>query len=122
MNKNKIAKYLRCTVRTILLVVSIFWFIFALFSGAEEYGGGLKGVLMNSPNALPWLLLFLLIYIAWKKELIGGSLITLMGFLTIFFFKTYEHLLIFMLLSLPLILLGGSLIVSYYLDKNKKNK
>ena len=122
MNKNKIAKYLRYTARTILLILSSFWFVFALFSGAEEYGGGLKGVLMNSPNALPWLLLLLLVYIAWKKELIGGSLITLIGFLSIAFFKTYEHLIVFMLVSLPLILLGGSLVVSYYLDKNNKNE
>jgi len=122
MNKNKLAKYLRSTARTVLLFVSVFWFIFALSSGAEEYGGGLKGVLMNSPNALPWLLLFLLIYIAHKRELIGGSLIVLIGFLTIFFFKTYQHLIVFILISLPLILLGGSLIISYYLDKNIKNK
>ena len=122
MNKNKIAKYLRYTARTILLIVSSFWFVFALFSGAEEYGGGLKGVLMNSPNALPWLLLFLLIYVAWKKELIGGSLIVLAGFLTIFFFKTYKYLIVFLLISLPLILLGGSLMISYYLDKKRKSE
>ena len=122
MNKNKLSKYLRYTARIVLLTVSSFWFVFALFSGAEEYGSGLKGVLMNSPNALPWLLLLLLVYIAWKKELIGGSLITLIGFLSIAFFKTYEHLIVFMLVSLPLILLGGSLVVSYYLDKNNKNE
>ena len=122
MSKTKIAKYLRCTARTILLVVSIFWFVFALLSGAEEYGGGLKGILINSPNVLPWLLLFLLVYISWKKELIGGSLITLMGFLTIAFFKTYRYFIIFMLVSLPLIVLGGFLIISYYLDKNRKNE
>ena len=122
MDKNKLARYLRYTARTILLTVSSFWFIFALSSGAEEYGGGLKGVLMNSPNALPWLLLFLLIYVAWKKELIGGFLITLLGLLSIAFFKTYEHFIVFMLVSLPLILLGGSLMVSYYLDKNRKNE
>ena len=122
MNKTKVAKYLRCTARTILLIVSIFWFVFALLSGAEEYGRGLEGVLMNSPNALPWLLLFLLVYISWKKELIGGSLIMLIGFLTIAFFKTHQHLIIFMLVSLPLIVLGVALMISYYLDKNKKNE
>ena len=122
MDKNKLARYLRYTARTILLTVSSFWFIFALSSGAEEYGGGLKGVLMNSPNALPWLLLFLLIYVAWKKELIGGSLIVLAGFLTIFFFKTYKYLIVFLLISLPLILLGGSLMISYYLDKKRKSE
>ena len=122
MNKNKLAKYLRYIARTILLIVSIFWFIFALLSGAEEYGGGLRGIIMNSPNALPWLLLFLLVRIAWKEELIGGSLISLMGFITIAFFKTYKHTEVFMLISLPLIILGSFLIASYYLDKNKKDE
>ena len=122
MNKNKLAKYLRYIARTILLIVSIFWFVFALLAGAEEYGGGLKGIIMNSPNALPWLLLFLLVRIAWKKELVGGLLISLMGFSTIVFFKTYEHIEVFMLISLPLIILGGFLITSYYLDKSKKGE
>ena len=122
MNKNKLAKYLRYIARTILLIVSIFWFVFALLSGAEEYGGGLKGIIMNSPNALPWLLLFLLVRIAWKKELVGGLLISLMGFSTIVFFKTYEHIEVFMLISLPLIVLGGFLIASHCLDKDKKDE
>ena len=122
MNKNKLAKYLRYIARTILLIVSIFWFVFALLSGAEEYGGGLKGIITNSPNALPWLLLFLLVRIAWTKELIGGSLISLMGFSTIVFFKTYEHIEVFMLISLPLIVLGGFLMISHCLDKDKKDE
>ena len=122
MNKNKLAKYLRSTARTILLIVSIFWFIFALLSGAEEYGGGLKGIIANSPNVLPWLLLFVLLRISWKKELIGGFLIVLMGLATINFFKTYQHIETFMLISLPLIILGGFLITSFYLDKNKENE
>ena len=77
---------------------------------------------MNSPNALPWLLLFLLVRIAWKKELVGGLLISLMGFSTIVFFKTYEHIEVFMLISLPLIVLGGFLIASHCLDKDKKDE
>jgi len=122
MNKNKLAKYLRYTARTILLIISIFWFVFALLSGAEEYGGGLKGIITNSSNSLPWLLLFLLVRVAWKKELIGGSLISLIGLVTIVFFKTYQHIEIFLLISLPLIVLGCFLMASYYLDKNKKNE
>ena len=75
----KLAKYLRCFTRTILLIISVFWFVFALLSGSADYGGGLKGILMNSPNALPWLLLLFLVYIAFKWELVAGVLIGLMG-------------------------------------------
>ena len=65
-NTIRFAKYLRYTARIILLIISSFWFVFALFSGSEMYGVGLKGVLMNSPNALPWLLLLVFNYIAYK--------------------------------------------------------
>ena len=122
MDRNKLAQRLRYIARIILLIILAFWFIFALLSGAEEYGGGLKGIITNSPNAIPWLLLFLLVRIAWKKELIGGSLISLMGVLTITFFKTYNHIEVFLLISLPLIVLGGFLVASYYLDKNKQDE
>ena len=122
MNKVKTIKYLRFITRTILLVVSIFWFVFALLSGSCEYGGSPKGIIMNSPNALPWLFLFLLVYISWKEELIGGSLILLMGLMTIMFFKTYQQLIVFLLVSLPLILLGGFLIICYYLDEKNNLK
>jgi len=118
--KLKIAKILRWIARIILLLVSLFWFVFALLSGAEELGGGLKGIIMNSPNALPWLLLFVFVYVVWKWELIGGILITIFGILTILAFDTFEHLINFSLISLPLILLGIFLILSWYLTKNNK--
>ena len=122
MNKYKLAKYLRYTARSVLLIVSVFWFVFALLSGADNYGEGLIGVLRNSPNALPWLLLSLLVYISWKKELIGGSLISLSGLVTIVFFKTYQYIELFLLISFPLIILGVFLIISHYLSKNNKNE
>ena len=115
----KLAKYLRYTARTILLIVSSFWFVFALLSGSEKYGGGLKGILMNSPNALPWLLLFAFVYVAWRWELIGGILIALMGLYTAFFFDVLESPIVLLLISVPLMALGGALIASWHLAKKK---
>jgi len=74
-NQIKIAKWLRYVARTVLVLVAGFWSVFALLSGAEEYGGGIKGVVMNSPNAIPWLLLFVFVWIVWKRELVGEILI-----------------------------------------------
>jgi hypothetical protein len=116
----KTAKYLRYTARTVLLIVASFWFVFALLSGSEEYGGGLKGILMNSPNALPWLLLFAFVYVAWRWELIGGILVALMGLYTAFFFDALESPIVFLLISVPLMLLGGLFIASWHLTKNIK--
>lgn len=120
MEKEKIiktAKYLRYIARTALLMFSIFWFSFALLSGAEGYGGGLKGILMNSPNALPWLMLFVLVYIVWKWELFGGIFIGVMGLMTILQFDTFESPIAFLAISLPLVILGLFFILSWYLTK-----
>ena len=113
----KVAKYLRYSARTVLATVATFWFVFALLSGSEEYGGGIKGLILNSSNALPWLLLGVLVYVAFKWELVGGLLIVGMGVLTIFFFHAYKSAFVFFAIPVPLVVLGGFLIVSWYLTK-----
>ena len=83
----KTANIVRNMARYSLLVISILVFIFALFSGAEAYGGGINGLIKNSPNALPWVLLLFLVYIAWKWELIGGAIVSLLGLFMVYFFN-----------------------------------
>ena len=117
MNKAIIANYLRYFTRTVLLLLASFWFIFALLSGAEQYGGGFLGVVKNSPNALPWLLLFVFMYIAWKWEQIGGIIVAVFGLVSIFMFDAYEEIGVLFTISIPLIILGGCLITSHYLRK-----
>ena len=113
----KVAKYLRYSARTVLVIVAAFWFVFALLSGSEDYGGGIKGLILNSPNALPWLLLGVLVYVAFKWELVGGLLIAGMGVLTVFFFHAYKSAFVFFAIPVPLVVLGGFLVVSWYLTK-----
>jgi hypothetical protein len=115
----RLVKYLQSTAKIILFVVAVFWFVFALISGSAEYGGGVKGIVRNSPNALPWLLLLFIVYVAWRRELFGGTLVTVMGLCTIFWFDTFESPFIFFVLSIPLILLGGFLITSWFVVKKK---
>ena len=62
-NKIKMANYFRQIARYGLLVLGVFVFFFALFSGARGYGGGIEGIMLNSPNALPWLILLLFLLI-----------------------------------------------------------
>ncbi len=111
----KTAKFLRYGSRTVLVVVSSFWFVFALLSGSEDYGGGIKGIMMNSPNALPWLLLGVLVYVVFKWELVGGLLVAGMGVFTVFFFNAYKSVFVFFSISVPLLVLGGLLLTSWYL-------
>jgi hypothetical protein len=107
-----LSKILNYSSRILLIIISVFWFVFALLSGAEEYGGGIKGILKNSPNALPWLILFFFVFLAWKKKLIGGIVILLIAVFTLFMF---DHPTALLLISLPLLISGGLLIVSHYL-------
>ena len=121
MNKIKTAKTLKKIAKIILFTWSILLFVFALFSGSEQLGGGISGVIQNSPNALPWLLLFLLSILACKKRLIGGSIIIILGLIMIFFFKFYEDLISFFTISFPIIVSGCFLVLSYIMER-KNNK
>lgn len=108
--------YVRYFSRAVLLIMAIFWFGFALLSGAgDPYDAGL---IQNIPNALPWLLLFILVYVAWKWELAGGILVTAAGICTIFFFNAFESPVVLFFISLPLIALGAMFFVSSRLGKN----
>lgn len=113
----RLAKFIRYTARTVLVVVSLFWFVFALLSGAERYGGGLWGIIRNSPNALPWLVLFVIVYIAFRWEMMGGIFIIGVGAFTILHFDTLESLPAFLTISLPLVITGGGLMLSSYITQ-----
>ncbi len=78
---------LRKIARTLLLLITIIVFVFALLSGSESYGGGFWGIIKNAPNALPWILLFAMNYLVWKKELIGGVVLTLFGLFITYLFN-----------------------------------
>jgi len=84
-------------------------------------GGGIKEILKNSPNALPWLILVILVIIAWKWELVGGILITLLGLFALGFFGIFSHNLLVgtLIISLIPIVLGSFLIISWYLSRGK---
>lgn len=105
-------KRLRYIARGILILIALTWFTFALLSGAGE---GAAGISANVPNALPWLVLFALVGIAWKWEHIGGLLIIAAGLFSIFFFR---EPLVFFAISVPLIFLGGLFVALWRMDNN----
>jgi len=106
---------MRCTAKAVLTAVAAFWLVFALLSGAGSYGGGVRGIIMNSPNALPWVVFLGVIYVAWRWELVGGALVAGTGLFTVFAFDTLRSPPVFFLLSFPLAVLGGCLIAGRYL-------
>lgn len=118
--QGRIARKLRLTARTLLLALTILAFVFALLSGANEAGGGVYGVIKNSPNALPWLALLIFVLIACKWELVGGFLIVAMGVGSIFFFDTFQEnrWLVLFFISLPLLVLGSFFIGAWGFSQN----
>lgn len=114
-----LAKYLSIIARYTLLVVLLFTIVFAALSGSGDYGGGIKGILKNSINASPWLLLLVILFVTWKWELIGGILITSLGFVAMYFlnfpWKGFDWFPFF--LSLTIIIFGSFFIISWYLRR-----
>lgn len=103
-----------------LLILSVLLLGFSLMSGAEDYESGLGGILKNIPNALPWVLLLVLLVIAWKKELIGGLLILIfgIGIVYMFNFSGPNFWWITFVFTLIIPILASFFIISWYL-KNK---
>ena len=117
--KIKTAKILSTIARYTLLVLGILFFLFALLSGSEQYGGGISGIIKNSPNALPGLILLAALFIAWKRELVGGIITALAGLVMLFFFviKGNQLHLPIIILTLLITLLGVFFILSWYLRR-----
>jgi len=105
--------------RTVLLVLSTLLFIFSLLSGADRLGGGIKGIIHNFPNTLPWIILLVAVFVSFKWELIGGIIILLMGIFSIFFFNAFENIFVLLVISIPLIVLSKLLIITWYFDRPK---
>lgn len=115
----KLANLFRHLARYILLGLGIITILFALLSGAEDYGGGIDGILKNFPNALPWFLLLVVLYIAWNWEVVGGIIIIVFGLsvLYVFNFSTTNFLSIASILAFLIIILGAFFVLSWYFER-----
>lgn len=115
MKRAALIRVFRVAVRTVLVFLTLFWFGFAIMSGAED---GLSGILTNLPNALPWLGLFAIVYIAFCWELLGGALIFCAGVASIVFFNAGTAPVVLVGISLPLLAVGAVLIICHYLARS----
>lgn len=124
LSKFKTGQIIGTTSLIILLIFGILIFMFALVSGSETFGGGFYGIIRNSPNAIPWAALLILVWVAYRWKLIGGILITLLGFGLLYLFRifTSEFVTVTFIIALFPVLLGSMLILSWGLThRQKKN-
>lgn len=110
-------RILRFAAQALLACLALFWLGFAALSGAES---GLGGFVANLPNALPWLGLVILVAVAFRWERLGGALVVLAGVGFTVLFQAWNAPVLLLGISLPLIVLGGALIVvSYHEDDDQ---
>lgn len=117
--KHKRIFQIKIIARTLTLIFSAFWFGFALLSGAETFGGGIRGILRNSPNALPWFFLLTFTFLYWYYEIISASLIMLIGLVSLFFFDAFQSPFVLFAISIPILILGSILLITALLSRTK---
>ena len=121
MNKHQSANIMKQVSRYGLLFIGLLTFTFSLFSGAE--GDSVMAVLKNSPNTLPWLILFGLTLLSFKKELTGSLAIVVFGITLFFFFNTGPNFFIStFILTLIIPTLGLLMLMSWFLERKESAK
>jgi hypothetical protein len=78
-------------------------FSFDVFSMEGTFFEKTGGFLMHNISTI---VLAIALAFAWKKEEMGGYLFIFLGLFSICFFKTYQSLETFLIISLPMILIG----------------
>ena len=99
--------------RVITLIFIIFISMFAFDEKFISFG-----FLMHM---LPTLLLIGLLIIAWNWATLGGLILLVFGIISIFFFRTYEDPIVFLIVSFPIFVVGILFILSDQV-KGKKRK
>jgi pilus assembly protein TadC len=91
--------------RVLAIVFIAFLLLFGLdvFSENAPFIKKLGGFFMQS---IPSFILLLILFIFWKKPLIGGFLFILFSIAFTLYFRTYGSLSTFLLLTLPMVLVG----------------
>lgn len=90
-------------------IVFLGLFSLDVFSPGHGFWGTILALLIH---LIPSFLLIACLVVAWKRETIGGVLFLIMGVVFTLFFHTYRRPDIFLIISLPLILIGALFVIS----------
>ena len=89
------------------------------FGGDQSFGRQLTGFLIHN---IPAFLLILALVIAWKYEIIGGTIFILIFFVLGIFFKSFTVNTGSLILLIPFLLTGTLLILHQLLVENNQGK
>lgn len=70
-----------------LIIVLVPLLLFSLVSGTEGYDNGIYGLIKNSPNAIPWIILIGLLFLSRSRAKLAGFFITAIGIGVVYFFN-----------------------------------
>ncbi len=99
------------TPRVLAILYALFITLFALdiFYETFTFWQTIVSLLIH---LIPTGILLLILFIAWKWEYVGGGLYVLLGIGFTLFFETYKSLMTFLIISLPIIVIGLLFIVN----------
>ncbi len=106
MNKDIILNIAKILGAGYVMFISLF--------ALDEWGNWL-GLFMH---LIPTFILIAVQFIAWKNPKIGGIILAILGLVSIAYFNTYKSAQIFLIISLPLIIVATLFILSSYIKKN----
>jgi hypothetical protein len=109
-------KYLTWIPRVLTIIYILFISLFALDSFTGGFWFGLLGFLIH---LIPSFILIVFLLIAWRYKLTGGAIFILLSIIFTIFFRTYEDLIVFLIISLPLLIIGILFIIDYLMSRIK---
>jgi hypothetical protein len=90
-------------ILAILYIAFISLFALDVFEGGYGVWGTMIALFMH---LIPSFLLIACLILAWKRPKVSGVLFLMLGIVFTIFFRTYQHLDTFLLISLPLFVIG----------------
>jgi len=102
--------------RILAILYIAFISLFALDVFGEGHGvfGTMFALFMH---LIPSFILIVCLVLAWKKPVIGGAIFVVMGIVFTFFFRTYREISVFLMISLPLLVVGALFFIDGMIPK-----
>lgn len=94
------------TPRIAVIAFAVFLSLFALDVFSEGYDF-LETLVALFMHLLPTFAILIALVVAWVRPQIGGVLFLALGVFSVFFFDTYEHPISFLMISVPVFVVGA---------------
>lgn len=109
---NQLVKPLYWSPRVLGMVIVALFTLLSLDVFGEYQGVELLIALVM--HLIPALLLLATLIISWKNELYGAMIYNILAVFSIFFFETYGDIIVFFIITLPLLLIGELFFLDWY--------